>query len=62
MMDEKIKAYQEHSSTFAQLQLQRAQKERDMLKLKYEKADFARFGWKLASVALAAFIVGQWLG
>ncbi|MGF2617755.1 hypothetical protein FZC84_12005 [Rossellomorea vietnamensis] len=56
------KAYEEHSSTFAHLQLQRAQKERDMLKLKYEKADTARILWKLAAVAMAAFIFVQTLG
>ncbi|WP_456273609.1 hypothetical protein [Bacillus sp. AK031] len=62
MMDEKIKAYQEHSSTFAQLQLQRAQKERDMWEHKYEKADTARILWKLLTVALSALLVGQWFG
>jgi hypothetical protein len=62
MMEEKLKTYQEHSNSFAQLQLQRVQKERDLLKLKYEKADTARIFWKLAAVAMAAFIVGQILG
>lgn len=62
MMEKLKKAYQEQSNHYLAQKLMELNIQHDELLDKYENEKVARILWKLATVAMAAFYVGQWLG